>query len=515
MELTDETITGPSILKGEVEKAIKRLKNKKAPGPDNIHSEVLKLIDENGVCFLTELFNRIYDTGTIPSDWLHSTFITIPKKNNAVQCSDFRTISLMSQALKAFLYIIHERIYPKLEQNLGETQFGFRNGLGTRDALFGLQVLLQRCRDYNITVYLCFIDFEKAFDKVKHNRLIEVLHKHQVDDKDARIICNLYMKQKASVMFENQFTDEIEIKRGVRQGCVLSPLLFNAYSEEIFKEALDDVDVGIVVNGEKINNMRYADDTVVLASTPEGLQFLLNRINAKCNDYGLKLNTQKTKYMVVSRSPITDMEFKISNENIDRVENFRYLGCQINDKIDHTIEIRCRIEQARSAFIRMKKVLCSRNIHLNLRVRLARCFVFSVLLYGVEAATISATSMKRLEAFELWVYRRMLKISWTDRISNETVLNRMRKEKEIAKTVKSRKLSYFGHIMRNMNKYRILHNILQGTIARGRRPPGRRQMSWMKNLRQWYGQTNAQLFRSAVDRVKVKNMIANMMANVR
>jgi len=171
-----------------------------------------------------------------------------------------------------------------------------------RDALFGVQVLLQRCRDFNTDVFLCFIDFEKAFDRVKHDRFIEVLQKHGVDEKDVRIIKNLYWHQKASVMFENNYTDEIEIKRGVRQGCVLSPLLFNAYSEEIFKEALDDVEEGVVINGEIINNMRYADDTVILASSQTGLQFLLQQVNSKCAEYGLKINTQKTKWMVVSRS---------------------------------------------------------------------------------------------------------------------------------------------------------------------------------------------------------------------
>uniref|UniRef100_A0A8D9BKL9 Reverse transcriptase domain-containing protein n=1 Tax=Cacopsylla melanoneura TaxID=428564 RepID=A0A8D9BKL9_9HEMI len=98
----------------------------------------------------------------IPKEWLKSTFITLPKKSNAKKCSDYRTISLMSHALKIFLRIIHNRIYTKLEAHISNTQFGFRNSLGTREALFSIQVLIQKCRDVEHPVYLCFIDFEKS-----------------------------------------------------------------------------------------------------------------------------------------------------------------------------------------------------------------------------------------------------------------------------------------------------------------------------------------------------------------
>lgn len=342
---TEETTTesGPSILEEEVVNAIKRLKKRKATGPDNIHAEILKMIEGEGLKFLTRLFNSIYDSGEIPKDWLKSTFVTIPKKPNARKCSDFRTISLMSQVLKAFLYIIHSRIYRRLENHIGKTQFGFRNGLGTRDALFGMQVLLQRCRDYDTDIHICFTDFEKAFDKIQHRKMIDILKKTAIDGKDIRIIQNLYWNQSANVRVENTHTDEVKIQRGVRQGCVLSPLLFNIYSEEIMEEALGDSQEGILINGEPINNIRYADDTALMATSVEDLQLLLDRTKSKCEENGLKINTGKTKYMVISRRPNNTNLF-IDNVQIQRVDKFKYLGSYINDKLDHTQEIRCRIE---------------------------------------------------------------------------------------------------------------------------------------------------------------------------
>jgi len=100
--------------------------------------------------------------------------------------------------LKIFLKIIHGRIYAKWEKSIGEIQFGFRNGLGTRDALYSLNVLVQRAWDVNHNVYACFIDFQKAFDRVNHQKLIGILQNSVIDDKDIRIISNLYWPKKKS-----------------------------------------------------------------------------------------------------------------------------------------------------------------------------------------------------------------------------------------------------------------------------------------------------------------------------
>lgn len=165
-----------SITRREVENAIKQSKNGRAAGPDGIQAEILKLlIEDDALSKLVDLLNTVYRTGIIPSDWLKSTFVALPKKPKAKACSEHRMISLMSHVLKLFLKIIHARIYTKCEERMGNTQFGFRNGFGTREALFSMQVLTQRCRDMNVDVFACFIDYEKAFDMVQHDRLIKIL----------------------------------------------------------------------------------------------------------------------------------------------------------------------------------------------------------------------------------------------------------------------------------------------------------------------------------------------------
>lgn len=199
----------------------------------------------------------------------------------------------------------------------------------------------------------------------------------------------------------------------------------------------------------------------------------------------------------------------MNHQQIDRVESYTYLGSNVNSQWDHSIEIKQRIAKARSAFIRMGTVFRGRDLPLKTKSRLLECYVFSVLLYGVEEWTLPQSSMKRLEAFEMWCYRRILRISWVDRITNVEVLRRMGKDCDILNTVKGRKLEYLGHVMRNENRYGLLQLILQGKVY-GRRGPGRRRISWLQNLRTWFNMTTTELFRSAVNKVRIAMMIANI-----
>ena len=203
------------------------------------------------------------------------------------------------------------------------------------------------------------------------------------------MISNLYWNQLASVKVDEHDTEYINIQRGVRQGCILSPMLFNVYSEEIFREALHEVNAGILLNGEYINNIRYSDDTVICADSIEGLQELMNNVVDASKNYGLTLNPKKTKYMVISKLPKQNIQLKAEGQTIQRVPKYTYLGTTINDQWDHSSEIKCRIEKARGAYTKMRDVFRSHDLNLKTKMRLVRCYVYPVLLY------------------EMWIYRRI------------------------------------------------------------------------------------------------------------
>lgn len=509
-EPNNNETSGPDILKEEVRSAIKQIKQGKATGLDQIPAEIIKLFDEKRMQWITDIFNSIYRTGIIPKDWLKSEFITLPKKASAKTCEEHRTISLMSHLLKIFLKIIHKRIYKKCEEEIAPNQFGFLNAVGTREALFSIQVLVQRCRDVNCNVFACLIDYQKAFDRVKHDKMIDILKNTGIDSKDLKIITNLYWNQTAVLKIEGEHTDEVKILRGVRQGCILSPILFNLYSEHIFREALDNMDEGIPINGIRLNNIRYADDTIMFADTIEGLQKLMNKITEVSSSYGLDINANKTKVIIITKEQISSNAQIIVNQvRIERVTQCQYLGTCINESWDNSQEVKCRIAIARNVFNNMSSVFKSHNLTLDTKTRLLKCYVFSVLLYGVEAWTLTEATTKKLRAFELWLYRRMLRISWTQKITNAEVLNRMNKPAELVNIIKARKLQYLGHIMRNEHRYELLQLILQGKID-SRRGPGRRRISWLANLRSWFGKSSAELFRIATNKVRIAMMIANL-----
>ncbi|XP_055388393.1 uncharacterized protein LOC129616943 [Condylostylus longicornis] len=333
-----------------------------------------------------------------------------------------------------------------------------------------------------------------------------------LDGKDIQCIRNLYCQQTAKVKYGDITTTDLHIHRGVRQGCILSPLLFNIYSEKIFQESIAEENRGIKVNGTFINNIRYADDTTIIADSIEDLQHLMNKVNHHSKKFGLNMNNKKTKYMIVTKHniPYTNASIYIDNEPIERVNNFIYLGSMLHEGWDSEKEIKRRIEMARGASLNYQKVLTNRSINIELRLRFMRCYIWSVLMYGAETWTLKVSSMNKIEAFEMWVYRRMLKISWTERVSNSEVLNRLRKQRELLLTIKKQKAAYFGHVIRGQ-KYELLQLIIQGRIE-GKRGVGRKQMSWLRNIRNW---TNIRTIGNLVHIASNREEYANIVASIR
>ncbi|PIK48019.1 putative RNA-directed DNA polymerase from mobile element jockey-like [Apostichopus japonicus] len=162
-----ENPQGPDILIEEVEEAVKNLRNGKTPGCDGIRAEELKALDSKGMEMLTSLCNEMYRSGELPKELKHSQFITIPKKSNATDCTDYRTISLMSHVTKILLSIIIRRNARTIEQEIGDTTIRFRPGMGTREGLFNLRIILDKYLEIGQEVHICFIDYEKAFDSFR------------------------------------------------------------------------------------------------------------------------------------------------------------------------------------------------------------------------------------------------------------------------------------------------------------------------------------------------------------
>ena len=170
---------------------------------------------------------------------------------------------------------------------------------------------------------------------------------------------------------------------------------------------------------------------------------------------------------------------------IEQVRSFTYLGQLASENGKSDAEVKRRIAIAKIAFMKMKQTLCRNEIKLETRFRILKCYVWSTLLYGVETWTISDTLMKRITAFEMWTYRRMLKISWVERKTNTEVLGMMAVTPWLERMIKTRKLKYFGHIVRHDS---LQKQLLEGMVE-GRRSRGRPRISWFSNVVTWTGMT--------------------------
>ena len=489
-----ENLDGPPIINSEVEFALKNTSEGKAPGEDGIVTEMWKALGEFAVDKLTSLFNKIYSSGYIPDKMTRSVFITLPKKPKATECGDYRLISLMPHITKIFLRIILNRIKTKINIEVGDEQFGFQAGSGTREGIFCLNILGQKHLELNKDMYVCFIDYAKAFDRVKHFELIECLDLIGIDGKDIRIISNLYWHQKAAIRVEEDLSEYTSIQRGVRQGCILSPLLFNLYTEIIFRDFKELR--GVCIGGRNVNNLRYADDTALLADNSHDLQILMDAAKEGSEEKGLSMNVRKTKTMVVTKTENILANIEVENEILEQVDIFKYLGQLITPDAKNEKEVRARIAMAKGRFEKMSKLFESKQLSTKLKLRMINCYIYSILLYGCETWTLTKVLCDKLEACEMFFLRRMGKISWKQKVTNDQVLEKFNTKRQLIDTIKFRKMCFFGHVKRHDT---IIKEILEGKVE-GRRGRGRPRAVWTDNIRSWADCSLAECTRKARDR---------------
>ena len=498
-----EPLSGPTITKREIEHAMERMKDGKATGPDEISVEVLKSLGDLAIDELHILFNNIYDTGKIPEDICNSIFIAIPKKAGAVKCENFRTISLISHINKILLRICINRLRNKINPEIAEEQYGFQPDKGTRNAIYLLRVLSERAIQVQTPLYLCFVDYKKAFDRVRHEEILKQLHSIGADEKDLRLVQALYYTQQASIKIGNSTSNSIPIKKGVRQGCVASPDLFNLYQETIMR-GITDME-GIKVGGHNLNNIRYADDTVLIATSEIQLQKIVDKVVVESEAKGMEVNITKTECMVIQKDPKNDntCNIMIHGEQLKNVESFKYLGSLVTTDGRCNKDIRSRIAQAKQAFMDLRNILRNKQMSFGIRFRVLKCYVWPILLYGCESWTTNAETQKNIEAFEMWCLRRMQRISYTAHKTNEEVLTQTYQTRKLMPLIGERQLSFFGHIIRK-DKYEYLASC--GKIP-GKRARGRQRKTFIDQLKGLTNLTTQELFESARDREEWREII--------
>ena len=220
----------------------------------------------------------------------------------------------------------------------------------------------------------------------------------------------------------------------------MSPHLFNIYAEYI---CLDEAQAETKIAGRNINNLRHADDTTLMAES-EDLKSLLMKVKEESEKVGLKLNTKKTKIM--GSGPITS--WQIDRETVETVTDFIFWGSKITADGDCYHEIKRHLLPGRKVTTNLDSILKSRDITLSTKVCLVKAMVFPVVTYGCEIWTINKAECRNTDsAFELWRRRRLLRVLWTTRRSNQPILKEINSEYSLEGLMLKLKLQYFGHLM--------------------------------------------------------------------
>ena len=246
---------------------------------DGITSDIIKLGGPVVLTYLTNIFNNILKTKQIPDSWHEAKIVILFKKGDPKNIKNYRPICLLSHSYKIFTRLLQTRIKRTLDENQPREQAGFRKGYSTTDHLQALNQIREKSNEYNLPLCIGFIDYEKAFDTVEHFAIFEALRKINVNETYINILQNIYNQATARVHLDKLVSTEFPIHRGVRQGDPLSPKLFTAVMEEVFKKA--DISEGVNVDGENLTNLRFVDDVALFNETTKQMEKHLNNFTQK------------------------------------------------------------------------------------------------------------------------------------------------------------------------------------------------------------------------------------------
>ena len=413
------------ILDKEILHAIRNLHNNKASSQfDNILNEYIKNSQNVLLPVLRKLFNVIFDSGCIPDVWCKGIIVPIYKKKGDVKNPDnYRGITILSCLGKLFTSILNERLNKFLEDSgiLNEEQAGFRKNYSTVDHIFSMKLLIDFYLHKGKKLYCAFVDYRKAFDSIDRVYLWKKLIHSDINGKMLKVIFNIYDKAKSCVQSKEGLSNFFVSSTGVRQGENLSPILFSIYLNDLVahmskfcngletlshsvKMHLSDDTVEVYL---KLFLLLYADDTVIFAENRNDLQAALDAMKSYCEMWKLKVNSDKTKIVIFSRSKNRSREeFYFNNNKLDILEDFTYLGIKFNfnGKFDKAKKHLC--DQARKAMFSVLKKARSLCLDIDLQIHLFDTMIAPILLYGSEVWGIEQSLI--INKFQLDFFKRIL-----------------------------------------------------------------------------------------------------------
>ncbi|KAI5754287.1 hypothetical protein M8J77_007444 [Diaphorina citri] len=455
----------------------------KAPGADNITPEMIKYMGSAGESLLLKVLNLSWENKVIPKDWELATIIPIHKKGDNRECSNHRGISLLSIPGKIYSRILEMRLRESTENELEESQCGFRKGRSTQDLLFTLRQISEKAIQLDSQLHCAFIDLEKAFDKAPWHVLWDILDRKRVQPDLVQAIKSFYKSCRNQVRTCGALSKEFETYCGVRQGDIISPYLFVLLIDDVIKSCKERTKKHSIgywkLQPIYITDLAFADDLAILAKNETNLQHNLNVWNEEMTRRGMVINVKKTKSMVISRNPIQH-HVHLNNQPIEQVNVFKYLGALISADGTIDAEINGRVANATKCFHSLRRGFINKQeVGKQTKVTVFKTVYRPTLTYSAESWTLTSKHKSRLQATEMKYLRRVEGKTRKDRIRNTSIRSSLNID-PMQTFIQEAQLRWFGHMMRMPDqRYPKLAYLAK---PEGRRPRGRPRCTWEENV---------------------------------
>ena len=477
------------VVTEEVEGAVAKMKSGKSPGLDGCTVECIKHGGVAVVEWLVRLLNECFRVGAVPLDWVSACVVPLYKgKGDKCECGSFRGISLLSVVGKIYGRILINRVREGTEGVIGEEQGGFRRGRGCVDQVFVVRQVCEKYLAKGKDVFWAFMDLEKAYDRVDREALWSVLGMYGVGGRLLKAVKSLYENSRACVRVGNEVSDWFNVGVGVRQGCVMSPWLFNLYMDGVVREVEARV-LGsglelVGANGQDwiLSQLLFADDTALVADSEEKLQRLVTEFGRVCDRRKLRVNVGKSKVLRCTRSrDAGGMNVWLGREKLEEVDAFKYLGSHIARDGCVDVEVKHRVKEARRVMGGMKSVFKCRTLSMGAKSRLYEGVVVPAATYGAESWNMKEEDRRRLDVLEMRCLRDICGVTLWHRLRNEEVRRRAGVPNELSGRVEKGVLRWFGH-MERMDNERLTKRVMVSGV-RGSRARGRPRLGWMDGVR--------------------------------
>lgn len=357
-----------------------------------------------------------------------------------------------------------------------EEQQGFRKNRGTTDAIFMVRQLAEKSIEYSKPLFVCFIDLEKAFDRVRKEDVLEILNENNVPRSLIELVSDLNTNTRTQIVTCEGISDVVFIGKGVRQGDSLSSFLFNLVMDKLIEAVRPKR--GYRLGNRNVNIVCYADDAVLIADSEDGLQRLLHMLNLAAKKYNMKISASKTKSMVFSKRPIR-CKLELEGYMIEQVMEFRYLGALLTSMKDLSAEVRCQtIKAAKTAGCLNEMVWRNRFMNKDSKVRIYKTIVRPVLTYAAETRAETQRTKQQFRTLEMKVLRKIAGFTMWDRQQNAYVRD-VCEVQDVAKWTRDRRRNWFEHVDR-MDGERLAKVCMMGR-PQGRRMPGRPPKRWAQS----------------------------------